>query len=116
MGIMAKTWAEKLVEIAVLKEQVGALRATIAGLLKVVDKLEEAAALERARSDRRGDCSEQGCSAFPRPSSQIRDRTAGQCFADIRDHPSALFDGEHDRSEVVVEQHEIGHALRHVTA
>ena len=52
MWIMAKTWAEKLVEIAVLKEQVGALRATIAGLLKVVDKLEEAAALERARSDR----------------------------------------------------------------
>ena len=43
MWIMAKTWAEKLVEIAVLKEQVGALRATVAGLLKVVDKLEEAA-------------------------------------------------------------------------
>ena len=52
MWIMAKTWAAKLVEIATLTAQVESLRGTIATLNKIVDKLEEAAAFERARSDR----------------------------------------------------------------
>ena len=51
MWIMAKTWAEKLVEIATLKAQVESLRTTIVGCRLLLDKLEEAIAAERARGD-----------------------------------------------------------------
>ena len=51
MWIMAKTWAEKLAEIATLTERVKALEREISDLVAREQGLSEAIAAERARSD-----------------------------------------------------------------
>ena len=51
MWIMAKTWAERLAEVATLKERVAALQTEVAFLTAYSERLVEAVATERARSD-----------------------------------------------------------------
>ena len=51
MWIMAKTWAEKLVEIAALKEKVASLNQLVGDLRAGIAKFEEALAEERARAN-----------------------------------------------------------------
>ena len=51
MWIMAKTWAEKLAELAVLKERVRALEEAVAEYKKFEGEWIEMVARERARSD-----------------------------------------------------------------
>ena len=51
MWIMAKTWADRVAEIAALREKVASLTSLVGDLRESVAKFEEALSAERARSD-----------------------------------------------------------------